>query len=130
MEVRGSPQGLPAWVVPGTEALLACPACGARLLNKTNERPPRLICSSCGKVLPLASPSLMGLLDRRSGGLLVLAVLVLLPLLMLAFSPWLGVQLPRHQRLIHSGGRSLEQPRWDRRSGIVGRPMNDRDSRR
>lgn len=116
--------------MPGTEAFLACPACGARLLSKTNERPPRLICSSCGKVLPLESPSLIGLLDRRSGGLLVLAVLVLLPLLMLAFSPWLGVQFPSHKRQLNSGARTLEQPRWDRRTGIVGRPMNDRDLRR
>lgn len=117
-------------MVPGTEAFLACPACGARLINKTSERPPRLICSTCGKVLPLASPSLIGLLDRRSGGLLVLAVLVLLPLLMLAFSPWLGVQLPPHKRQMHSGARPVEQPRWDRRSGIVGRSMTGRESRR
>lgn len=116
-------------MLPGTELFLACPACGARLLNTTSERPPRLICSNCGKVLPLSSPSLIGLLDRRSGGLLVMAVLVLLPLLMLAFSPWMGEQLPRHKGPTHRGDRSLEHPRWDRRSGIVGRSMTGRESR-
>jgi len=109
---------------------LACPDCGARLLTKTNERPPRLICSNCGKLLPLASPNLIGMLDQRSGGLLVLAVLVLLPLLVLAFSPWFGARIHQHQGLHGRERRPLEQPRWDRRSGIVGRPMQEGSSRR
>jgi hypothetical protein len=107
---------------------MACPACGAHLLSKTNERPPRLVCSRCGKVLPQASPSLIGLLDRKSGGLLVLALLVLLPLLMLAFSPWIGLQGPRRKGPHATEMRTQEQPRWDRRSGIVGRTMTDQES--
>lgn len=91
----------------------------------------RLICSSCGKVLPqTSSPSLLGLLDRQSGGLLVLAVLVLLPLLLLAFSPWLGGPIQRHKGHQPAEARTQERPRWDRRSGIVGRPMTGRETRR
>ena len=109
----------------GADAVLACPACGGRLLTKTKDGPARLICSSCGKVLLQdGHGSRHTFLNRTSGGLLALALVVMLPMLLLAFSPWLGTQAPRRPE-VHAGeGQRGERARWDRRSGIVGRSLN------
>lgn len=107
----------------GFERFLACPACGARLVTKTDDRPPRLICAACGKQLPQSNmPPLLAELDRHAPGVLVLALLVTMPLMLLALTPWLehrpqGRSVPAAQR------HGVERSRWDPRTGIVGRQM-------
>jgi hypothetical protein len=54
---------------------LACPRCGGRLVSKTAERPPRLICSDCGQLVPnQALPPLIALLERLAALALVLGL--------------------------------------------------------
>lgn len=108
----------------GCERFLACPACGGRLATKTNERPPRLICTACARPLPQSSlRPLLGELERHAPGLLALILLMALPLVLLAISPWMEQPMPRGRSAAQSGGAAVEKPRWDRRSGIVGRSM-------
>jgi hypothetical protein len=77
---------------------LACPFCGARLLSKTAERPPRLICSNCGRVRPQPpGPSLLGWLDRHLAGLLVLLLLLAMPFSLLVVAPFLEGGIDRRQ---------------------------------
>lgn len=99
---------------------LACPFCGGRLLSKTNDRPPRLICADCGALLPQTNqPPLLGLLDRHALGLVLLLLTVVMPMVLLALSPWVqGPALRRSEPGIE-GPRSR---RWDPRTGVVGRP--------
>jgi hypothetical protein len=110
---------------------MACPACGERLVTKTADRPPRLICSRCGRVLPESNlPPLLGELERHIPGLLALALLVAMPLLLLALTPWF--EAPR--AVEGPSRRSNPEPsRWDGRTGIVGGRINgggDASSRR
>jgi DNA-directed RNA polymerase subunit RPC12/RpoP len=78
-------------------SFLACPSCGARLVAKTSDRPPRLICVSCGRLLPQTTPQpLLGLLEQ---------------------SQYRGRD---HVRRTERQG-SLEPSRWDFRTGIVRR---------
>lgn len=88
---------------------MACPHCGARLVTLSSERRPRLICASCGRLLPVKPglpPYLWLQVNLRRW--LLLGLLLVLPLLIFSFSPWL------EQR----GGRG-ERPRL--RRGITGR---------
>jgi len=102
---------------------LACPACGARLVSKTRDRPPRLICAACGKVLPQSNlPPLIGELERHAPGVLVLLLLVAMPLVLLALTPWLETR-PRREGVPAAQRHGVERSRWDPRSGIVGRQM-------
>lgn len=105
-------------------SFLACPSCGARLVAKTSDRPPRLICVSCGRLLPQTTqPPLLGLLDRHGLGLLGLLLLISLPLVLTSLSPWLE-QSPHRGR---DHGRhtkrqdALAPSRWDPRTGVVRR---------
>ena len=103
--------------------VLPCPSCGARLLAKTTDRPPRLICASCGRLQPQTNlPPLLGLLDRHGLGLLALLLLVAMPLVLLALSPWID-QPPQRRGAAASGTSrpSLESSRWDPRSGLMRR---------
>jgi len=102
---------------------VACPFCGGRLVSKSGDRPPRLVCADCGGLLPQNNqPSLLGSLDRQAPGLVMLLLMVVLPLVALALSPW--VQLPQERRSarLESGRAGLNHQRWDPRSGVVGRP--------
>ena len=74
-------------VRPCRSSPVACPRCGARLISKTAERPPRLLCANCGALLPQKPPTpawvwMQGNLLR----LLLLSVLVLLPLIVITIS--------------------------------------------
>ena len=102
---------------------LACPFCGGRLLSKTSNRPPRLACAECGELLPQSNlkPPL-GLLDHQAPGLLIIAVLLLLPLSLLALSPWVHLPAPRSSERVERRGSGLSHQRWDPRTGVVGRP--------
>jgi hypothetical protein len=85
-------------------------------VSKTSHRPPRLVCADCGGLLPQSNqPPLLGLLDRHALGLVLLLLTVVMPVLLIAFSPW--VQLPALRR-----SEGLRQQRWDPRTGVVGRP--------
>lgn len=100
---------------------MACPFCGGRLLSKTDDRPPRLVCADCGALLPQNSqPSLLGLLDRKAPGLLILLLMVLMPMGLLAVSPWLQHSVQRRSERFER--RSDVPKRWDPRTGVVGRP--------
>jgi hypothetical protein len=78
---------------------VACPACGGRLVTKTHDRPPRLICSNCGRVLPESTPTpLLVLLERHWVGLLVLLGLILVPGLLMTLGPWAEQRPHRTQR--------------------------------
>lgn len=105
-------------------SFLACPSCGARLVAKTSERPPRLICVGCGRPLPQTTqPPLLGLLDRHGLGLLALLLLMSLPLVLNGLAPWLEQPAHRSRDQTRRTQRqaSLEPSRWDPRSGVVGR---------
>ena len=118
MRTPGSLGWLPDRIV------LACPSCGARLVAKTSDRPPRLICVSCGRLLPQTTrPPLLGLLDRHGLGLLALLLLISMPLVLTSLSPWLEQSQYRgrdHGRRTQRQG-SLEPSRWDFRTGVVRR---------
>ena len=102
---------------------LACPFCGGRLLSKTNDRPPRLVCADCGALLPQNNqPSLLGLLDRKAPGVLILLLMVLMPMLVLAVSPWLQNASGRRSPKMERRQEGLGHQRWDPRTGVVGRP--------
>lgn len=105
-------------------SFLACPSCGARLVAKTSDRPPRLICVSCGRLLPhTTQPPLLGLLNRHGLGLLALLLLISMPLVLTSLSPWLEQSQYRgrdHGRRTQRQGR-LEPSRWDFRTGVVRR---------
>ncbi|MFM7313627.1 MAG: hypothetical protein ACKO0M_10755 [Cyanobium sp.] len=102
---------------------MACPFCGGRLLSKTRDRPPRLICAGCGGVQPQTSqPSLLGLLDRQAPGLLILLLMVLMPMLLLAVSPWLQGETSRRGARLERRTPRINHQRWDPRTGVVGRP--------
>ncbi len=93
-------------------------------MAKTSERPPRLICVSCGRLLPQTTqPPLLGLLDRHGLGLLALLLLISMPLVLTSLSPWLEQSQYRgrdHGRRTQRQG-PLEPSRWDFRTGVVGR---------
>lgn len=83
------------------------------MLTKTAERPPRLICTQCGRVVPQTNLTpLLGWLDRHWGGLLVLALLILMPLVLLALSPWMEnpAAAPERRRRWREHKPSLEFP--------------------
>ena len=102
---------------------MACPFCGGRLLSKTSDRPPRLVCAECGALLPQSNPKpLLGLLDRQAPGLLFILVLLLLPLGLLALSPWVRLPAPRRSERVEHRDEGLRHQRWDPRTGVVGRP--------
>ena len=102
---------------------MACPFCGGRLLTKTSDRPPRLVCADCGALQPQNNqPSLMGLLDRQGPGLLMLLLMVVMPLLVLALSPWVRQPVDRGRERLERRGAGLGHQRWDPRTGVVGRP--------
>lgn len=104
--------------------IVACPFCGGRLLTKTSDRPPRLVCADCGGLLPQTNqPSLMGLLDRQAPGLLLLLLMVVMPLVGLALSPWVRPPVEQRSReRLERRGAGLNHQRWDPRTGVVGRP--------
>lgn len=56
-------------------------------------------------------PGLLAQIDRHATGLLALALLVAMPLVLLALTPWLE--------------SSPNGAQWDRRTGIVGRPARN-----
>ena len=103
---------------------LACPSCGARLVAKTSDRPPRLICVSCGRLLPQTTqPPLPGLLNRHGLGLLALLLLISMPLVLTSLSPWLEQSSYRGRNEGRRTQRqgSPEPSRWDFRTGVVRR---------
>ena len=86
---HGLAQGLP---------FLPCPRCGARLLTKTEERPPRLVCVDCRQVLPQnAQVPIITLVVRHFLGVMLLLGLVVVPLLVMSLSPWID-RVPRAPR--------------------------------
>ena len=102
---------------------MACPFCGGRLLSKTSDRPPRLICADCGALQPQAAPKpLLGLLDRQAPGLLLVGLLVLVPLSLLALSPWVRPTVPPAPEREKHRSAERQHKRWDPRTGVVGRP--------
>jgi len=116
------PAGSLGWLADAS--FLACPSCGARLVAKTSDRPPRLTCVSCGRLQPQTTQQpLLGLLDRHGIGLLALLLLISMPLVLTSLSPWLEQSQYRgrdHVRRTKRQG-SLEPSRWDFRTGIVRR---------
>jgi len=102
---------------------LACPFCGGRLLTKTSDRPPRLVCADCGALQPQPNQTpLLGLLDRQAPGLLMILLLVGLPMVLLALSPWIRLPVERRMERVERRGAGLNHQRWDPRTGVVGRP--------
>lgn len=102
---------------------VACPFCGGRLLTKTSDRPPRLVCADCGALQPQNNqPSLIGWLDRQGPGLLMLLLMVVMPLVLLALSPWIRLPVERRMERVERRGAGLNHQRWDPRTGVVGRP--------
>jgi hypothetical protein len=82
-----------------------------------------MICASCGRLQPQTNlPPLLGLLDRHGLGLLALLLLVAMPLVLVALSPWLE-QSPHRggDRTQGSHRKAVEPSRWDPRTGVVGR---------
>ena len=80
---------LAAWTGPRVP-LLPCPRCGARLLTKTEERPPRLVCVDCRQVLPQSvQVPIITLVVRHFLGVMLLLGLVVVPLLVMSLSPWI-----------------------------------------
>lgn len=105
-------------------SFLACPSCGARLVAKTSDRPPRLICVSCGRLLPQTTPQpLLGLLDRHGLGLLALLLLISMPLVLTSLSPWLEQSQYRGRDHVRRTQRQavIKPSRWDFRTGVVRR---------
>ena len=104
-------------------SVVACPFCGGRLLVSSHERPSRLLCVRCGKVQQNSQPTVFGLLGRHALGAMALAVLlVVMPLLVLAMSPWLGQHRERRLESMTRHGSGAEPRRWDPQTGVVGRP--------
>ena len=102
---------------------MACPFCGGRLLCKTSDKPPRLVCADCGALLPQTNPRpLLNLLDRQGPGLVIVVVLLLLPLSLLALSPWVRLPAPRRSERVERHADAGRHQRWDPRTGVVGRP--------
>jgi len=67
-------------------------------------------------------PPLLGLIDRHGLGLLALLLLLALPLVLLALSPWLEQSPHRGGHYSHDAHRKAVKPsRWDPRTGVVGR---------
>jgi len=90
---------------------LACPFCGARLVSKTADYPPRLACSNCGRVLPQPpSPTLLGWLDRHWAGLLVLVLLLVMPFSLLVVAPFLEGAVERRQPRLETRVKSGHAP--------------------
>ena len=54
---------------------------------------------------------------------MALILLMALPLVLVAISPWMEKPMLRGRSAPLSGQSAPEKPRWDRRSGIVGRSM-------
>ena len=109
---------------------MACPFCGGRLLSKTSDKPPRLVCADCGALLPQNNlKPLLGELDRLGPGLVIITLLVLLPLSLLALSPWVRLPLPRHSERFEPRMEGHKHQRWDPRTGVAGRPAAARRQR-
>ncbi len=86
---------------------MACPFCGARLVSKTADHPPRLICSNCGRIRPQPPvPTLLGWLDRHWAGLLVLVLLLVMPFSLLVLGSLLERSVDRRQPGLERRGNS------------------------
>jgi len=80
-------------------------------------------------VLPQTNlPPLLGLIDRHGLGLLALLLLLALPLVLVALSPWLeqaphrgGYRREDSHRSHDAHRKAVKPSRWDPRTGVVGR---------
>lgn len=81
------------------------------------------MCADCGTLLPQSNQTtLLGLLDRKASGLLLLLLVLVMPMALLALSPWVQLPAERRSARMQRGAPGLNHQRWDPRTGVVGRP--------